>query len=70
MLFYNVLSIVPPDDWNRTWAADRTIMLRMTSKRAKEAIENMKILDTDVKINRKWWHTISTNADKKQQIII
>ena len=31
--FTTALTAVPVEDWGRTWAADRTIMLRMTSKR-------------------------------------
>jgi hypothetical protein len=38
------LGSLPPELWdiflkNRTWAADRTIMLRMTSKRVKETVD-------------------------------
>jgi hypothetical protein len=30
-----------PEDWCRTWAAGRTIMLRRTSKRVKEVVDKM-----------------------------
>ena len=34
--FAAALEAVPAEDWCRTWAAGRTIMLRRTSKRVKE----------------------------------
>jgi hypothetical protein len=37
------LEAVPADDWRRTWAAGRTIMLRRTSKRVKEAVDKMRL---------------------------
>jgi hypothetical protein len=39
--FASALETLPADDWNRTWAADRTIMLRMTSKRVKNAVDKL-----------------------------
>jgi hypothetical protein len=36
------LAAVPAEDWCRTWAADRTIMLRMTSKTVKEAVDKVR----------------------------
>jgi Leucine-rich repeat (LRR) protein len=41
--FATVLSAVPSLDWNRTWAADRTIMLRMTSKRVKDIMDRVRL---------------------------
>jgi Leucine-rich repeat (LRR) protein len=41
--FATVLSAVPSLDWNRTWAADRTIMLRMTSKRVKDVMDRVRL---------------------------
>ena len=38
-VFTVVLAAVPAEDWGRTWAADRTIMLIMTSKRVKELVD-------------------------------
>ena len=35
------LEAIPADDWHRTWAAGRTIMLRRTSKRVKEQVDKM-----------------------------
>ena len=40
--FTAALGAIPADDWCRTWAADRTIMLRMTSKRVKEAVDKLR----------------------------
>jgi hypothetical protein len=39
--FTEALAAVPAEDWSRTWAADRTIMLRMTSKRVKELVDKL-----------------------------
>jgi hypothetical protein len=36
-----VLAAVPAEDWGRTWAADRTIMLIMTSKGVKELVDRV-----------------------------
>jgi hypothetical protein len=41
--FAAALGALPPDDWSRTWAADRTIMLRRTSKRVKEIVDKMRL---------------------------
>jgi hypothetical protein len=40
--FTAALAAVPAEDWSRTWAADRTIMLRMTSKRVKQLVDKMR----------------------------
>jgi hypothetical protein len=34
--FDTSVGVVPVEDWYRTWAAGRTIMVRRTSKRVKE----------------------------------
>jgi hypothetical protein len=39
--FAAALEAIPPDDWHRTWAACRTIMLRRTSKRVKEQVDKI-----------------------------
>jgi hypothetical protein len=39
--FAAALETIPADDWGRTWAADRTMMLRMTSKRVKVAVDKL-----------------------------
>ena len=41
--FTAALEAVPAEDWRRTWAAGRTIMLRRTSKRVKEAVDKMRL---------------------------
>jgi len=45
--FPAALGSIPPELWeiflmNSTWAADRTIMLRMTSTRVKELVDKMR----------------------------
>ena len=35
------LEAIPADDWSRTWAAARTIMLRRTSNKVKEVVETL-----------------------------
>ena len=37
--FAAALEAIPPDDWRRTWAAGRTIMLRRTSKSVKSNLK-------------------------------
>ena len=39
--FVATLEAIPADDWCRTWVADRTIMLRRTSRRVKEKVDKM-----------------------------
>jgi hypothetical protein len=41
--FVAALGAVPAEDWCRTWAAGRTIVLRRTSKRVKEAVDKMRL---------------------------
>ncbi len=42
-IFAACLTIMPAaDNWCRTWAADRTVMLRMTSKRFKELVDKLR----------------------------
>jgi Ran GTPase-activating protein (RanGAP) involved in mRNA processing and transport len=40
-IFIDILEAIPVEDWCRTWAAVRTIMLRMTSKTVKDTIDKM-----------------------------
>ncbi len=40
--FTAALAAVPTEDWDRTWVADKTIMLRMTSKGVKELLDKMR----------------------------
>jgi hypothetical protein len=41
--FPAALESIPADDWGRTWAAARTIMLRRTSKRVKQQVDKMRL---------------------------
>jgi hypothetical protein len=41
-IFAACFTIIPAGDLCRTWAADRTIMLRMTSKRFKELVDKLR----------------------------
>jgi hypothetical protein len=40
--FTGVLGVIPVNDWWRTWVPDRTIVLRMTSKPVKNAIDKLR----------------------------
>ena len=40
--FTAALVSIPSCDWCRTWPAERTILLRMTSKRVKEAVDKLR----------------------------
>jgi hypothetical protein len=53
-LFAAVLGAIPAEDWGRTWAAGRTIMLRRTSKRVKEVVDKMR-LPAVVRLSRSFW---------------
>ena len=52
--FVAALGAVPAEDWCRTWAAGRTIMLRRTSKRVKEVVDKMR-LPAVVRLSRSFW---------------
>ena len=41
--FTAALEAVPVEDWCRTWAAGRTIMMRRTSNRVKEVADKMRL---------------------------
>jgi hypothetical protein len=40
-VFVDALAAIPADDWCKSWPAERTIMLRMTSKKVKEAVDKL-----------------------------
>jgi len=40
--FAAALGAIPANDWWRTWAAGRTVMLRMTSKPVKNAVDKLR----------------------------
>lgn len=69
--FTSILSAVPDDDLYRTWSAERTIMLRRTSKRVKELID-MKRLPVVVCLNMRFWNNIcnsNSRANEKIQLV-
>ena len=38
----DALAAVPSHDWCRNWAADRMVMLRMTSKKLQDAVDQLR----------------------------
>lgn len=68
--FAAALAAVPGERWARTWAADRTMMLRMTSKRFKQAVDKLRV-PTFVKLRRSFWDDVrdSTAAERLQHIL-
>jgi hypothetical protein len=52
--FAAALGAVPAEDWCRTWAAGKTIMLRRTSKRVTEVVDKMR-LPAVVRLSRSFW---------------
>jgi Ran GTPase-activating protein (RanGAP) involved in mRNA processing and transport len=52
--FVAALGAVPAEDWCRTWAAGRTIMLTRTSNRVKEVVDKMR-LPAVVRLSRSFW---------------
>jgi Ran GTPase-activating protein (RanGAP) involved in mRNA processing and transport len=65
--FAAALEAIPVEDWCRTWAAGRTMMLRRTSKRVKEVVDKMR-LPAVVRLSRSFWDDArnGTNAEKRQ----
>jgi Ran GTPase-activating protein (RanGAP) involved in mRNA processing and transport len=55
--FAAALEAVPAEDWCRTWAAGRTIMLRRTSKRVKEVVDKIR-LPAVVRLVRSFWDDV------------
>jgi Ran GTPase-activating protein (RanGAP) involved in mRNA processing and transport len=68
--FTAALEVVPAEDWCRTWAAGRTIMLRRTSKRVKEVVDKMR-LPAVVRLSRSFWDDArnGTAAEKLQFVM-
>jgi hypothetical protein len=52
--FCAALGAVPAEDWCRTWAPGRTIMLRRTSKRVQEVVDKMR-LPAVVRLSRSFY---------------
>ena len=69
--FTAALEAVPAEDWCRTWAAGRTIMLRKTSKRVKEVVDKMR-LPAAVRLCRSFWDDArnGTAAEKLQFVMM
>jgi hypothetical protein len=64
------LEAIPAENWCRTWAAGRTIMLRRTSKRAREVVDKMR-LPAVVRLSRRFWDDARTGtAAVKRQLVI
>jgi Ran GTPase-activating protein (RanGAP) involved in mRNA processing and transport len=68
--FAAALGAIPHEDWCRTWAAGRTIMLRRTSKRVKEVVDKMR-LPAVVRLSRRFWSDVrnGTAAEKLQFVL-
>jgi hypothetical protein len=70
-LFVAALAAIPPDDWGRTWAEGRTIMLRRTSKRVKEVVDKMR-LPAVVRLSWRFWDQYSNDTEtaKRQEMLV
>jgi len=68
--FAAALGAIPHEDWCRTWAVGRTIMLRRTSKRVKEVVDKMR-LPAVVRLSRRFWSDVrnGTAAEKLQFVL-
>jgi hypothetical protein len=64
--FATALETVPDEDWGRTWTADRTIMLRKTSKKIKNIIDKMR-LPADVRWSWRFWND-SQNGTTEEKL--
>ena len=68
--FVAALGAVPAEDWCRTWAAGRTIMLRRTSKKVKEAVDKMR-LPAVVRLSRRFWDDARNGTgEEKRQVVL
>ena len=68
--FAAALGAVPAEDWCRTWAAGRTIMLRRTSKKVKEAVDKMR-LPAVVRLSRSFWDDARNGTgEEKRQVVL
>jgi hypothetical protein len=65
--FLSKLLVFPADDWSRTWAADRTMMLRMTSKKVRDAMYKL-CLPTTVKMSATFVHNLVNFARGKSSM--
>jgi hypothetical protein len=68
--FAAALEAIPAEDWCRTWAAGRTIMLRRTSKRVKEVVDKMR-LPAVVRLSRSFWGDARNGTEEeKRQVVL
>jgi len=68
--FVAALTAVPAEDWYRTWATGRTIMLRRTSKKVKEVVDKMR-LPAVVCLGRSFWDDARNGTEKaKRQFVL
>jgi hypothetical protein len=65
--FAAALGALPPDDWSRTWAAGRTIMLRRTSKRVREVVVDKMRLPAVVGLRSSFWKDARNGTEKKRK---
>ena len=66
--FAAALGAIPAEDWCRTWAAGRTIMLRSTSKRVKEQVDKMQNgLQGCWRSAQRWRTLISAGIQRSEQ---
>jgi hypothetical protein len=65
--FVTALGAVPAEDWCRTWAAGRTIMLRSTSKKVKEVVDKMR-LPAVVRLSRSFWDDARNNGTQTAKL--
>ena len=61
------LEAIPADDWSRTWAAARTIMLRRTSKKVKDVVGTL-LLPAVVHLSRDFWNDFRNGT--REEIIL
>lgn len=70
-LFIIALNAVPIEDWYRTWPSERTIMLRMTSKSLREAIDKIHPPAIVCLRNTCFWNILHNHTlDEKLQFAI
>jgi hypothetical protein len=63
-------ALVPAEDWCRTWAAGRTIVLRRTSKRVKEVVDKM-LRPAVVRLSMGFWYCARNSTEEtKLQFVL
>jgi hypothetical protein len=69
--FAAALVAIPAEDWDRTWAADRTMMLMMTSRRVNEAVSKLRPPAVVVKVSKAFREDAcnGTAAERLQHIL-